>query len=86
MCACTYARDYVVPFHGSENLKAAKRAHEEEPVENYIRNSIFGCNLQYGDQVDTFVRNEQFGLGEPDYLALGTEAPRWIAVKATQNG
>ena len=86
MCVCTYMCDFVVPLCGRENLKTLKKAHEEEPVENYLRNSIFGCDLQHGDQVDTFVRNEQFGLGEPDYLALGTEAPRWIAVKATQNG
>lgn len=34
-----------------ENFQAAEKAHEEEPVEKYLRNSLFGCGLLYGDKV-----------------------------------
>ena len=51
VCVCVYLHDFAVRLHSSENLEALKKAHEEEAVENYLRNSLFGCDLQYGDKV-----------------------------------
>lgn len=37
-------------------------------------------------KVNTFIHNKYFGLGEPDYTALGTKLPQWIAVKVPESG